>query len=350
MRRVALANSVARAVGRAGHGARHALAICAIGGALSACAPSLDLGSPAHLMPLPKETVALLGKKKMDVKAPVFIRIYKEESELEVWKLREDGRFYLLKTYPICNWSGKLGPKVREGDGQAPEGFYTIAPQQMNPKSQYYLAFNIGFPNPYDKSNRRTGSALMVHGGCGSSGCYAMTDALMEEVYALMREAFEGGQTVVHVHAFPFRMSKANMARHAKSEWSGFWRTLKEGYDYFELTRQVPTVAVCNRRYVVNVKMLRGEPSKLNPSAACPTFLRPKPSPFTPKAGEQHAEETVVAPGRKMRSAAGTDASDVPMMGLAKTPGSISDWWQGLLPSLGLGAQAEAKSDTKSSQ
>jgi murein L,D-transpeptidase YafK len=328
MRGVALA----RSVGSACYRARHAFAISVIAGALSACAGTVDLGSPAHLMPLQKETVALLGKKRMDVKAPIFIRIYKEESVLEVWKLRDDGRFYHLKTYPICNWSGKLGPKVREGDGQAPEGFYTIARHQMNPKSQYYLAFNIGFPNPYDKSNHRTGSALMVHGGCGSSGCYAMTDALMEEVYALMREAFDGGQDVVHVHALPFRMTKANMDRHAKSEWVRFWRTLKEGYDYFELTRQVPTVAVCNRRYVVNVRMARGDPARLDPAAACPAFQRPKPSPFTPKAGEQHAEEHVVAPGRRMRSMAGTSQPDAPM-GLTKAP----NWWQGLLPSLGLG-------------
>jgi murein L,D-transpeptidase YafK len=171
----------------------------------------------------------------------------------------------------------------------------------------------------------------MVHGGCGSSGCYAMTDALMEEVYALMREAFDGGQTLVHVHAFPFRMSKDNMTRHAKSEWAGFWRTLKEGYDYFELTRQVPTVAVCNRRYVVNVRMTKGDPTKLNPAAACPTFLRPKPNPFTPRPGEQHAEARVVAPGKKMRSAASADQPGAPIMGLTKTPSSASGWWQRLL-------------------
>jgi murein L,D-transpeptidase YafK len=306
MRGVALAKSVIGVCLRA----RHLLAIGTVAGALSACA-SVDLGSgsPAHLTPLPTETIALLGKKNMEVKAPIFIRIYKEESVLEVWKLREDGRFYLFKIYPICNWSGQLGPKVRTGDKQAPEGFYTIMPRQMNPNSNYHLAFNLGYPNPYDKANRRTGDFLMVHGGCGSSGCYAMTDALMEEVYALMREAFDGGQTVVHVHAFPFRMTKANMDRYAKSEWAGFWRTLKEGYDYFELTHQVPTVAVCNRRYVVNVKMVKGgDPTRINPDAACPAFLRPKPSPFAPpKSGKQHAEDTVGAPG--------------PRMGLTKAPG-----------------------------
>lgn len=320
-------------LGQPSRRASHVLAIAAIAAALSACA-TVEV-APAHLTPLPKETVALLGKKRMEAQAPIFIRIYKEESELEIWKLRDDGRFYHLKTFPICNWSGQLGPKLREGDRQSPEGFYTIAKEQMNPNSQYYLALNLGYPNPYDKSNRRTGDALMLHGGCGSSGCYAMTDALMEELYALVREAFSGGQTVVHVHAFPFRMTTANMTRHAKSQWAGFWRTLKEGYDYFELTRQVPTVAVCNRRYVVNVRMTNGDPAKLNPAAVCPAFRRPTPSPFTPRPGEQFAEARVVAPGPRLRAVGGQ--SDGPMMGLTRSHGGVADWWRRLLPSLGLG-------------
>jgi murein L,D-transpeptidase YafK len=312
-------------------------AVAAVAGTLSACAASVGT-PPAHLMPLPAETVALLGKKRMEVQAPIFIRIYKEESELEVWKLRDDGRFYHLKTFPICNWSGRLGPKLRQGDGQAPEGFYTITREQMNPNSNYHLAFNLGFPNSYDKSNNRTGDFLMVHGGCGSSGCYAMTDALMEELYALVREAFNGGQTVVHVHAFPFRMTKENMARHANSEWRDFWKMLKEGYDYFELTRQVPTIAVCNRRYVVNVRMSHGDPSKLNPAGACPPFQHPTPSPFTPKPGDQYADaERVVVPGERRRTDVAQGAWNAPRMGLTTTQQSVSDWWHRLIPGLGFG-------------
>jgi murein L,D-transpeptidase YafK len=312
------------------------VAAFALASVLSACAGG---GTPAaHLMPLPQDTVKLLGKKRMEAKAPIFIRIYKEESELEVWKLRDDGRFYHLKTFPICNWSGQLGPKVREGDGQSPEGFYTIARTQMNPSSQYHLAFNLGYPNPFDRSNRRSGSALMVHGGCGSSGCYAMTDALMEELYALVRESFDGGQTIVHVHAFPFRMTKDNMTRHAKSQWNGFWRTLKEGYDYFELTRQVPTIAVCNRRYVVNVRMSGGDPTKLDPAGACPAFQRPAPSPFTPRPGDQFADAApVVVPGERRRAVATNAEWDTPMMGLTRTPQAVSDWWRNVMPSLGFG-------------
>jgi murein L,D-transpeptidase YafK len=274
--------------------------------ALASCASNVEVVAP-HLRPLPKETMMLLGKKGMDAQAPIFIRIFKEESELEVWKQRDDGRFYHFKTYPICNWSGELGPKVKQGDRQAPEGFYTVSREQMNPDSKYHLAVNLGYPNAFDRSHRRTGEFLMIHGKCKSAGCYAMTDALIEEIYAMARESFLGGHDALHVHAFPFRMTGENMDRFARHEAYPFWKTLKEGYDYFELTRQLPAVAVCNRRYVVNVALRGGSQMQLDPEGACPRFLRPKPDPFTPKAGEQLAEERVVVPGPKMRSLASID-------------------------------------------
>jgi murein L,D-transpeptidase YafK len=271
-----------------------------------------------HLRPLSKETMMLLGKRGMDPQAPIFIRVFKEESELELWKLRDDGRFYHLKTYPICNWSGDLGPKLQEGDKQAPEGFYSITREQMNPDSKYHLAMNLGYPNAYDKSRRRTGQFLMIHGKCKSAGCYAMTDALIEEIYAIGRESFLGGHDSFQVHAFPFRMTRENMARHASHEALPFWRTLKEGYDYFELTHQLPTVAVCNRGYVVNVAMRSGDPSRLDPQAACPAFVRPRPEPFKPKPGEQLAEQIVV-PGIKLRAVANLDNSSATRSGLLTT-------------------------------
>ena len=230
-----------------------------------------------HLQPLSKETLMLLSKKGMDAPSPMFIRIFKEESELEVWKKRSDGRYYHLKTYPICNWSGELGPKVKQGDKQAPEGFYKVARTQMNPNSQFYLAFNLGYPNAYDKANRRTGDSLMVHGKCKSAGCYAMTDALIEEIYALARESYIGGQEAIEVHAMPFRMTDVNMARHAKHQWFPFWQTLKQGYDHFEQTRLPAEVAVCQRQYVVNVKLPGAQNmSRIDPESACPVFERPK--------------------------------------------------------------------------
>lgn len=245
---------------------------------LSACASAPEL--TAAEQPLPNETLMMLGKKGMKPETPIFVRLFKEESELEVWKAREDGRFYHLKTYPICNWSGDLGPKIQTGDRQAPEGFYSIAPNQMKPDSQYHVAFNLGFPNAFDKANNRTGTALMIHGKCKSAGCYAMTDALSEEIYGLARESFRGGQLSFAVHAFPFRMTDEKLARFAKHKHFLFWKTLKEGYDSFETTRVPPDIAVCERRYVVNVILPAS--GRINPEARCPQFQRPALQPFSP--------------------------------------------------------------------
>src|SRR5262249_58940622 len=124
----------------------------------------------------------------MDPQAPILIRIFKEESELELWKQRDDGRYYHFKTYPICNWSGDLGPKVRYGDRQAPEGFYTVQREQMNPDSKYHLAMNLGYPNAFDRSWKRNGDALMIHGGCQSDGRYPLTYPFPEESCAIARQ------------------------------------------------------------------------------------------------------------------------------------------------------------------
>ena len=223
-----------------------------------------------------KSVDALLAAKGMRMNAPIFIRIYKEESELEVWKLK-DGRFQHFRTYPVCAWSGGLGPKLRVGDKQTPEGFYTVGHGQMNPNSHYHLAFNIGFPNAYDSANGRTGSAVMVHGDCKSAGCFAMTDARIEEIYALARKAFDGGQSYFHVHVMPFRMTAANMASHRDSPWYPFWLRLKEGYDSFEATGKPPIVKVCGKQYMVNVSFpgLAADPS---PGAACPVYAKIDPA------------------------------------------------------------------------
>ncbi len=267
---------------------------------LAACggiAPTI----PAAEQPLSKETLSMLGRKGMDSSSPMFVRIFKEESELEVWKARDDGRFYHFKTYPICNWSGNVGPKTALGDKQAPEGFYRVSEQQMNPNSQYYLAFNLGYPNAYDRALQRTGDALMVHGKCKSVGCYAMTDALMEEIYTLARESLKSGQSSgFEVHAFPFRMTEANLARYEGNPNMPFWRTLKQGYDFFEKYRLPPTVAVCEKRYVVNVKLPAN--ASVRPDGRCPRFQRPVFEPFAPKPFEQQmAEERITAPGPKTR-------------------------------------------------
>jgi murein L,D-transpeptidase YafK len=211
-------------------------------------------------------TVKQMEALNMDRASPILIRIYKEERTLEIWKQDRSGKFALLNSYPICKFSGNLGPKLMQGDHQAPEGFYDITPDQMNPNSSEYLAFNTGFPNAFDRSLGRTGSFLMVHGGCRSVGCYAMTDYAMEEIYGLVDEAFKGGQEKVQLQAFPFGMTAQNLAEHAGDPNRPFWEMLKAGSDAFLATERPPKVAVCDRRYVFN-PAVEGD---FDPSAPCP--------------------------------------------------------------------------------
>lgn len=201
--------------------------------------------------------------------APTLVRSFKNESELEIWKMTQGGQYALFKTYPICRWSGQLGPKVREGDRQAPEGFYAITPAAMNPNSSLYLSFNMGYPNAYDRTHGRTGAHLMVHGACSSAGCYSMSDEQISEIYAILRESFAGGQKSVQMQALPFRMTPDNLAKHRLDANIAFWRNLKEGADRFELASREPKVGVCGRRYVF------GDTSaNLDPSAPCPLLKR----------------------------------------------------------------------------
>ena len=187
--------------------------------------------------------------------APIFIRIFKETAELEVWMKNVLGQWVLFKNYPICYFSGKLGPKLKEGDLQSPEGFYTVSKKQMNPNSNYHLSFNLGFPNKFDRVNGRTGSYLMVHGNCISVGCYAMTDGKVEEIYTLANESFNEGQETFQVHVFPFRMSDENMLFYGKSKWIGFWKNLKQGYDYFEQHNEVPKITVSGKQYEIEANL-----------------------------------------------------------------------------------------------
>ena len=213
--------------------------------------------SSRDMQPLSERVLAELKAKKMEKDSPILMRIFKEEAELEVWKQDDSGRFALFRSYPICRFSGELGPKIKTGDRQAPEGFYTITPGLMNPNSSQYLAINTGFPNAYDRANGRTGSFLMIHGGCSSAGCYAMTDEQMAEIYALAREAFFGGQTSFQLQAYPFRMTPLNMARHRNSPHMAFWTMIKEGHDYFEVTHLEPRLGVCEKRYIFEAELDR---------------------------------------------------------------------------------------------
>jgi murein L,D-transpeptidase YafK len=231
---------------------RHFALAALLGLTLAACEEERSRGSARHNIPIPSATYALMSEKGMSKSQPIVIRSYKKESELEVWKKRADGKYALLKTYPMCRWSGQLGPKVREGDRMAPEGFYAISPAQMNPNSSFYVSFNMGYPNAYDRAHGRTGAHLMVHGACSSAGCYSMTDDQIGEIYALVREAQNGGQRAVQMQAYPFRMTAENLAKHRLDPNIAFWKNLKEGSDFFEVAKDEPSVSVAGGRYAFN--------------------------------------------------------------------------------------------------
>ncbi len=189
-----------------------------------------------------------LASHGLAVGNPIFMRIFKREFELELWMMR-DGRFHRFAIYPICKWSGELGPKIKTGDRQAPEGFYTVDAKALNPNSAWHRSFNLGFPNTFDQAHGRTGSFLMVHGGCGSIGCYAMTNPVIDEVWRLVTAALRGGQQRFQVQVFPFRLTEHNLSRHANSPQATFWSGLRPGYDLFEASHVPPKVSVCGTKY-----------------------------------------------------------------------------------------------------
>lgn len=235
--------------------------------ALSGC--SQFLGDDRHNVPLTKALVDQLAEIGSSPAEPMVIRVYKQSSELEVWKRTTTGQYALLKSYPICRWSGQLGPKIKEGDYQSPEGFYDVTPALMNPKSKYFLSFNVGFPNKFDQAWGRTGSFLMIHGDCLSVGCYAMTDEGIKEIYALARETFKGGNRSFQLQLLPFRMTEPkNLSAQSGSPHFAFWSNLKEGADIFDATKRPPVWDVCERRYLFSRTTIAGAP--LDPNGSCP--------------------------------------------------------------------------------
>lgn len=196
-----------------------------------------------------EDVKSCLQAQGFDFGNPSFIRIMKESSELELWLQPKGSKeFKLYKTWPIARWSGTLGPKTKEGDGQAPEGFYHFTTRQLNPRSNYHLAFNIGYPNVFDQAHQRTGSLIMIHGSNVSIGCFAMTDPVIEEIYLIIEAALKAGQHNIAVHSFPFRMTDGRIAT-GPAEHRDFWRNLKQGWDLFEKAHVPPTWTVVNQCY-----------------------------------------------------------------------------------------------------
>ncbi len=267
-------------------------ALLAMTGFLSACQDS-GLSNTRAYRPIPQETLDLMASKGTSRYAPVLIRTFKKEAEFEIWKQRQDGHYVLLKTYPMCRWSGQLGPKTREGDRQVPEGFYAITPGQMNPNSNYYLSFNVGYPNAYDKAHNYSGGLIMVHGACSSAGCFSMTDEQISEIYAIAREGFAGGQREIQMQSLPFRMNADNLAKFRLDPNLPFWKELKKGADQFEVSQADVKVGVCNRHYVFGAEPATPN-TKFDATGACPP-LKEDPTLAQAVAERDRADETQVA-------------------------------------------------------
>ncbi len=283
--RIGRFKSLRLAFARVLHVAAVALVLAATGGARAVTIELRDdapdridrqKAAAAGKLPLPgtpdtSQFANRLAAQGLKPGSPVLLRIFKAQSELEVW-MDKDGTYVLFSTYPICHWSGTLGPKTHEGDKQTPEGFYTITSRQLHRLGRWTRALNLGFPNAYDESLKRNGSYILVHGGCSSVGCFAMTNPVIEEIYTLTSAALRAGQRHVPVHVFPFRMTEANLETHKSSEWHGFWINLKEGYDAFEQTKRPPYVSVCDGRYRVEAMSANASPVEAGapgPLAVC---------------------------------------------------------------------------------
>ena len=191
----------------------------------------------------------ILTAKKIKPGIPLYIRIFKKEKTFELWG-EQGERYTLLKSYPICSYSGYLGPKLRSGDKQAPEGVYVLTKKSLNPHSRYHLALNIQYPNRYDRNHHRTGNLIMIHGKCSSTGCFAMGDSQIEEIYKMVEKALQKHRSWIYVAIYPFRMTEENMLQYADSYWYPFWANLKTGYDYFEQTHVPPFTGVKGATYV----------------------------------------------------------------------------------------------------
>jgi murein L,D-transpeptidase YafK len=264
------------------------VAACAL---LAGCDDSyLDQSSARSQQPISSATLAKMEALDTTPSSPTIIRTYKKEAELEIWKMKSNGEYALLKSYPMCRWSGQLGPKKREGDMQVPEGFYSIAPGQMNPNSHYYLAFNVGYPNAYDRAYGRTGGNVMVHGVCSSAGCFSMTDEQVADIYAIARDSFAGGQREIQLQSYPFHMTAQNMAKFRLDPNIEFWKNLKDGSDHFEVTKNEPSVLVCGKHYVFDATTK----DEVKGSEPCPALKR-DPNVETQVAEKENEDEAKVA-------------------------------------------------------
>ncbi len=233
------------------------------------------------------------SRKHLKLGSPVLIRIYKQSSELELWVLRGP-RFVLLNVYPICRWSGRLGPKLQAGDRQSPEGVYTITAAGLIVNDRWHRAMNINYPNRYDRVNSRTGSGILIHGRCRSIGCFALSDANVEEVYEAVRSALAAGQRQVQVVALPLRFR--NKSVEAPPDLPGFWQDLSREEALFHRDRVPAPAWLCGGRYVFEDRLAHGGKTMPESSLDCSPLNRPV-SPAEAAAMAPHIPNGVVFAG-----------------------------------------------------
>lgn len=182
----------------------------------------------------------------------IFWRAFKWNKVLELWAYSQDsGKYIMIKSLPICETIGDLGPKRKQGDLQIPEGFYTI--ENFNPQSKYHLSLKVSYPNKSDSilgAQGELGGDIYIHGGCETIGCLPMTDTLIESIYLVNLYSKSVGQGIIPIHIFPTKLSVNNFNKMKKDYFTGrqdildFWTNLKEGYDYFDKKRQLPTIDI----------------------------------------------------------------------------------------------------------
>ena len=189
-----------------------------------------------------------LASKGLKLGSPVFLRVYKQSSKMELW-IAQGPRYALFKTYRICRWSGALGPKMFEGDRQSPEGLYHITSEDLIVNPRWHRAMNINYPNRFDVVNGRGGSGILIHGKCGSVGCFAIQDNNVEEVYNVVRAALHNGQVSIPVLALPFSFAKYAPAVEDTLKLNEFWSDLRRADILFNRDRVPPTAWVCDGRY-----------------------------------------------------------------------------------------------------
>ncbi|RSK51477.1 L,D-transpeptidase family protein [Hymenobacter rigui] len=176
----------------------------------------------------------------------LFLRAFKVGRRVEAWgRNAGEGQFVLLRTFRLAGTSGTLGPKRQAGDGQIPEGFYTI--NRFNPDSKYHLSLGLDYPNAADQFRagfRDPGNDIFIHGSNETIGCLPITDEGIRELYVLAVEARSAGQASIPVHIFPFELTADNLARRMASPHLGFWQQLAVGYEAFEATHELPSITV----------------------------------------------------------------------------------------------------------